>query len=59
MRQGPPVCIHNKPIEEHCRDCGCNAGSPCPCPNLQPLSIDTQSWLLAIPTTIAFVLLVL
>ena len=38
MRQGPPVCIHNKPIEGLCRDCGCNASSPCSCPNLQPLA---------------------
>ncbi len=43
MRQGPPVCLHNRPIEGPCRDCeielGCNAGTPCPHPNLQPLKV--------------------
>jgi len=70
MRQGPPVCLHNKPIEGPCRLCefefaigshcvcceqyfrsdhermdhecpggGCNAGTPCPHPNLQPLKV--------------------
>ncbi len=47
MRQGPPVCLHNRPIDGPCRDCdhenGCNAGNPCPHPNLQPFAAKETS----------------
>ena len=55
MRQGPPVCLHNRPIEGPCRDCeieslyrrfgGCDAGDPCPHPNLQPLESERMKLL--------------